>query len=447
MSTSSSDVVERGGQLEKQTLRKVTRRLVPFMALLYFINYLDRTNIAFAKLTMSDDLGLSETAYGVAAGVFFIGYLIFEVPSNLALHRFGARRWMARILVSWGIVATAMAFVPSAGWLYFMRVLLGVAEAGFFPGMILYLTYWFPARQRVRITALFLTAIPLSSAIGAPLSGAIMEFTDGVAGLSGWRWMFIVQGAPAVILGVVTWFYLTDRPDRAKWLTSDERTWLSDTMSTESHVVSQHGWSVRRALTGGRVLALAAVYFGIVYGLYALSFFLPSMVAGFAKTFDADYSLYQIGLIVSVPFLVATALIVPWSRHSDRTGERTWHVVIPVLVAALAVPAALYLSSPLAVMALMTVTAVGIFAALPVFWALPAQFLAGAGAAAGIALINSLGNLSGFGAPFVTGWITDATGSYRPAMWLVGVILAIAAAIVLVLHRRPPASRLETSSS
>ncbi len=436
--SASGAVAAQGEDVGQRVIRKVTRRLVPFMGLLYFINYLDRTNIGFAKLTMSKDLGLTDTMFGLASGLFFVGYLLFEIPSNLALHRFGARRWMARIMVTWGLIAAGMAFVPTSGWLYGLRVLLGVAEAGFFPGMLLYLTFWFPRKERVRLTALFLLAIPISSALGSPLSAAVLQYGDGLFGLAGWRVMFLIEGLPAILLGVMTWFYLTDRPADAKWLSSDERSWLINTMDAEhKETAGRFHWPLRRALTDPRVWGLGMVYFGIVYGLYALSFFLPTIVAGFAETFDTKFSLFQTGLIVAVPFAVGAVAMVFWSRHSDRTGERVWHVAAPALLGAVSIPVALYMQSPFAVMVAVTLTAVGVFSALPVFWYLPTTFLSGLGAAAGIALVNSLGNTSGFAAPYVTGWLSDATGSNKAGLWVVGLAMLLAAILVLVLRAGP----------
>ena len=413
-------------------------RLVPFMGLLYFINYLDRTNIGFATLTMSEDLAMTETMFGIAAGVFFIGYLFLEVPSNLALHKFGARRWIARIMITWGIVASAMAFVPNAETLYVLRFLLGVAEAGFFPGMILYLTYWFPRSERAKITGLFMLAIPVSSAIGAPISAAIIQYGDGLFGLEGWRVMFLLEGLPAIALAFVTWFYLTDRPAQATWLAPEERDWLTRTMQAEDEdTAKRFHWPLRRSLTDPRILALSFVYFGVVYGLYALSFFLPTIVDGFSETFDTSFSIFQTGLIVAVPYLIGIVSMVLWTRHSDRTGERVWHVAAPIALGALTIPVALYLGSPFAVMAAISVTSIGIFAALPTFWQLPGAFLVGAGAAGGIALINSLGNLSGFAAPYITGLLADATGNNEAGLWLVGIVMMAAAVVTLVLQATP----------
>ncbi|MGW6693585.1 MFS transporter [Rhodococcus sp. NPDC054953] len=423
--------------LERRVVGKVARRLIPFLAILYFVNYLDRTNIGFAKLTMSDELGMTATMFGLASGLFFVGYLIFEVPSNLALHKFGARMWIARIMFTWGILAAAMAFVPNVTSLYIVRILLGVAEAGFFPGVLLYLTFWFPAKYRVRLMGIFLLTLPASSAIGAPLSTAIMQWGDGLFGLSGWRLMYLVEGLPAVLLAVVTWFYLTDKPHQATWLDADERNWLVRTMDAEkASAADEHTTPVWQTLRNPRVIALGVVYFGVTYGLYALSFFLPTIVAGFKETFNTDFTVFETGLIVAVPFVIGGIAMVFWSRHSDRTGERIWHVAAPSLLAAVSIPVALYLNSPFAVMAVVSLTAIGVLCAIPVFWYLPTTFLSGVAAAAGIAMINSIGNLSGFGAPYVTGWLTDLTGSAKAGLWVVGAVLLLAAVLVVALSRR-----------
>lgn len=438
MSSGTNQVHPHNDQTATQArvMRKVATRLIPFLALAYFLNYLDRTNISFAKLTMSADLGLTETMYGLASGLFFIGYVFLEVPSNLALHRFGARRWIARIMVSWGLVAAAMAFVNTPATLYIARILLGIAEAGFFPGIVLYLTFWFPRAVRVRLIGMFMIALPISSALGAPVSGVIIQYLDGVFGLAGWQMLFLLQGIPTVLLGVAAWFYLTDRPQHAKWLTAPEREWLAATIDAEHQTASDAGHvSVARTLRDPRVWALGVVYFGIAYGLFALSFFLPTIVGGLANTFNTKFSILETGLIVAVPFACGAIAMVFWSRHSDRTGERVWHVALPALLAAVSIPLALYTNSPFATMAVISVTAIGIFCALPVFWYLPSTFLAGAGAAAGIALVNTLGAASGLVAPYVTGWLLDATGDSRAAMWLVGGFELVAAIAVLLLRR------------
>ncbi|WP_215549985.1 MFS transporter [Amycolatopsis sp. CA-230715] len=412
---------------------------MPFLGLLYFVNYLDRVNIGFAGPNgMNAELGLTATAFGFASGVFFLGYLVLEVPSNLALHRFGARRWMARIMITWGIVATVMAFVPNPTTLIVLRFLLGVAEAGFFPGIILYLTYWFPASQRAKAVALFMAAIPVSSAIGSTVSSLLIAHGGGVFGLSGWRFMFLVEGVPAILLAVVTWFYLTDRPEKAKWLTAEERTWLSNELETERKATeAEHHWPLRKALTHPRILGLAFVYFGIAYGLYALGFFLPTIISGFSQQFGSKLTTTQAGLVNAIPYAVGAVVMVLWARHGDRTGERKWHVALPMLLGGIAIPVALYLGNPYAAMVAVTVCAVGVCAALPTFWALPSNFLSGAAAAGGIALINSLGNISGFAAPYVTGWLRDLTGSQRSGLWVVGACMIAGAIVALFLGAKP----------
>jgi len=427
--------------IEKGTLRRVTVRLVPLLMALYFVNYLDRTNLGIAKAEVSADLQLSATMFGLASGIFFIGYLLVEVPSNLALVRFGARRWLARIAVSWGIVAVAIAFAPNATTLLALRFLLGVAEAGLFPGVVFYLSQWFPAGYRARVVGVFMLAVPIASAIGTPLGAWLIQTGHGAFGLAGWRFMMIAVGLPAVVLGVICWLYLTDRPADAHWLTDAQRRWLTETLAAEDHHVSSaYRYPLRRTLTSPRVWALAVVYFGVAYGLYALAFFLPSIVAGFTKTFGVQLSLLQVGLITAVPYTFGAVAMFLWSRHADRTREHVWHVALPLLMGGVAIPIALYLHHPIGVMVLVTIAAIGIFSALPVFWALPSRFLTGAAAAGGIGLINSVGNLGGFAAPYATGALRDLTGTNRAGMWVVGVIMMLGAALIVVL-RATPSSR------
>ncbi|MGW1678777.1 MFS transporter [Saccharopolyspora sp. NPDC002376] len=427
--------------VQNRILRKVAVRLMPFLCLLYFVNYLDRVNIGFAGPNgMNDELGMTATVFGFASGIFFLGYLVLEVPSNLALHRFGARKWLARIMITWGAVATVMAFVPNATTLVVLRFLLGVAEAGFFPGIILYLTYWFPAAQRARAVALFMAAVPVSSAIGATVSSVLITSGHGIFGLSGWRFMFLVEGVPAILLAFVTWFYLTDRPSEAKWLTAEERTWLSDQLDAErEQTEAEHSWPLRKALTHPRILALAFVYFGIAYGLYALGFFLPTIIKGFEQQYGTELSTMETGLITAVPYVIGAVAMVIWGAHGDRKRERVWHVALPLLLGGLSIPIALYMGNPFLAMVAVTVCAVGVCSALPAFWALPSNFLAGAAAAGGIALINSLGNISGFAAPYITGALKDATGSQRAGLWIVGIVMVAAAITVIALKASPRA--------
>jgi MFS family permease len=434
MATPSESVVGADDALVRSGVRRAGRRLIPLLILLYFVNYLDRVNIAFAGPNgMNDELGLSATAFGVAAGVFFIGYLLLEVPSNLMLHRFGARRWIARILATWGIVATAMAFTPNSTVLIVLRFLLGVAEAGFFPGIILYLTYWFPAAQRARMTAWFMTAIPISTALGAVLSTLIIRYADGLFGLSGWRVMFLIEGIPAVVLAFVTWFLLTDRPGTASWLPEAEREALERQLAVErEQTASSSPGTVLDALRSPRVLALSWVYFGVVYGLYALGFFLPTIIKGFAQQYGTTFSTVEQGLINAVPYVVGLVAMILWTR---RAANPTVRVAVPALVGGLAIPVALYLSNPWLAMIAVTICACSVLAALPGFWALPTAYLTGAAAAAGIGLINSLGNLSGFVAPYVTGLLSDATGNNRLGLWVVGLCMVSAAAVTWALRR------------
>ncbi|WP_236623129.1 MFS transporter [Saccharopolyspora rectivirgula] len=412
---------------------------MPFLCLLYFVNYLDRVNIGFAGPNgMNDELGMTATVFGFASGIFFLGYLVLEVPSNLALHKFGARRWLARIMITWGIVATAMAFVPNATTLVLLRFLLGVAEAGFFPGIILYLTFWFPAAQRAKAVALFMAAVPVSSAIGATVSSLLISGGEGAFGLSGWRFMLLVEGIPAILLGVLTWFYLTDRPEQAKWLEPEERQWLAEQLAAEQRQTeTEHHWPLRKALTHPRILALAFVYFGIAYGLYALGFFLPTIIAGFEQQYGTELSTVQAGLVTAVPYVVGALLMVLWASHGDRTGERVWHVAAPMLLGGVSIPVALHMNSPLTAMVAVTLCAIGVCAALPTFWALPSNFLTGAAAAGGIALINSLGNVSGFAAPYITGVLRDLTGTQQAGMWVVGGVMVLAALLVVALRAAP----------
>ncbi len=420
-------------------MAKVIRRTIPFLMVLYFVNYLDRVNISFAGPNgMNEDLGMSATMFGFASGIFFLGYVLLEVPSNIALHKFGGRRWLARIMLTWGIISTAIAFVPNTETLVVLRFLLGVAEAGFFPGIILYLTFWFPERHRSKAISLFMVAVPVSTAIGSTLSSLIIEWGHGVFGLAGWRVMFLVEGVPAVMLAFICWFYLTDRPAEATWLDQSEKRWLATALDLERSLVltGQH-WPLKKALSHPRILALGFVYFGITYGLYAVGFFLPTIIAGFQEQYGTHLSVIQRGLVTSVPYVIAAIVMVPWARHADRTDERVWHVAIPAIVGGVSIPAALYMTDPYLAMAAVTLSTCSVMCALPVFWALPSKFLTGVAAAGGIALINSLGNLSGFGGPYITGWLDDLTGNAKFALWVVGVLSLAAAALVVFLGARP----------
>jgi ACS family tartrate transporter-like MFS transporter len=432
------------GELGERTLSRVRRRVLPLMVWLYFIAFLDRNNVGFAKLTMSEDIGLTATAYGLGAGIFFIGYAIFEVPSNAGMHRYGARKWIARILVTWGICATAMAAVQGVTSFYIIRFLLGAAEAGFFPAVILYLTYWFPAAQRVAVLGLFILAQPLANAIGAPVSGLLLKM-DGSLGLDGWRWMYIVEGLPAILMGFVVLFAVTDRPKDAMWLAPEERRWLQDTMDAEDAAKAGHGGghSFMAGLKDPRALIYAALYFGLVMGIYGLSLWLPSIVKAMG-----NLSTTQVGFIVPIPYICAALFVLYWSRHSDRTGERVGHATFSMLLAAAGLVASglLLQASPVLAMVTISVCAMGIFSAISPFWELPSAALAGAAAAAGIALINSLGNLGGFAAPYAVGYLVDRTGDAKAGLFLLAGVLAITAAATFLYGRRTGAGTVPTAS-
>jgi ACS family tartrate transporter-like MFS transporter len=425
-------------ELETRTLGRVTKRLVPFLILCYFIAYLDRVNVGFAALQMNKDLGLSSSAFGFGAGIFFIAYFFFEVPSNLLLEKFGARRWIARIMFTWGILAGAMAFIPgisrvtglsAAHVFYTLRVLLGIAEAGFFPGIIFLLTLWFPAAYRARVVGYFMVAIPLSTVIGAPISGALLNL-DKVANLAGWQWVYLIEALPALFLSFVVLFYLTDKPADATWLAPEERDWLVTRQAQErAQREAVRSFSVREALFNPRVLAVALIYFGANATNYGLSFFLPQIVKGFGL------GNVQTGLVTSLPYIVGAFSMILWGRRSDRKLERKWHVAIPLLVAAGGIAASTALDDPVLKMIALSIAGFGIFGCLPVIWTLPAAFLSGAAAAGGIAAVNSLGNLAGFFGPYAMGWIKDSTGSFAAGLLcLSGAGLVGVAAVLLLRH-------------
>ncbi len=414
-------------EIETRTMAKVMRRLVPFLILCYFAAYLDRVNVGFAALTMVPDLHLSKTAFGFGAGIFFLAYFVFEVPSNLALDRFGASRWIARIMVTWGILSGAMALVSGETSFYVVRTLLGAAEAGFFPGIIFYLTLWFPGVYRARIIAYFMAAIPLSSVIGAPVSGLIL-YADGALGLRGWQWLFIIEAVPAILLGFVCWFYLTDHPAHAAWLAPEERQWLVERMAAERRVREQaRRYGVMEALVNPRVLAIALIYFGAVAVNYGLSFWLPQIV----KAFGLNNA--QTGFVTAIPYVIGTIGMVYWGRRSDRLGERKGHMAIALIAAAGGIAVSAVLGDPVAKMIALSVAGFGIFSCLPIFWTFPTAFLSGTAAASGIAVINSIGNLSGFAGPYVMGALRDYTGSFASGLFVIAGAAVVALIIVLLL--------------
>lgn len=404
---------------------KVAWRLLPFLFVCYVAAYLDRVNVGFAKLEMLEDLAFSEVVYGLGAGVFFIGYFIFEVPSNVLLHRMGARVCLARIMVSWGLISAAMMFVTTPASFYTLRFLLGVAEAGFFPGVILYLTYWFPAARRGRITALFVTAVAISGVIGSPLSGLIMESMDGVRGWAGWQWLFLLEGLPSVLLGLFALAYLDDGIAEARWLSADEKALLAARIAADDVGKVHH-----RILDGMRepqVWLLSAIYFCFVMGLYGINFWLPTIVRALGVE-----QLRAIGMVSAVPFAAAAVVMVAVGRSADRRRERRWHIVVPAALGALGLLGSVALAEhPRLAVAALTLGTCGVLSAIPLCWSLATAFLAGGAAAAGIAFINSFGNLSGFVGPYLVGWITAATGSTDGGVVMLAGFLLLGAALVL----------------
>ncbi len=416
-------------EARRSAIAKASRRIIPFLVLCYAVAFLDRVNVGYAALEMNADLGFSPAIYGAGAGIFFVGYILFEVPSNLALQRFGARIWIARIMISWGLIAIAMALITGAASFYVMRFLLGVAEAGFFPGIILYLTYWFPAAERARIVSLFMAAVPIAILVGGPVSGALLEM-HGAFGLKGWQWLFIIEGLPAVGLGIVTLKFLDDGPDRANWLSTDERKALSRTLSAEAEAARAVGYAeLGQALTKPRVLVLGLLYFCIVIGLYGISFWMPQVLQTYGL------SPLEIGFATAIPFFFAAIAMVLWGAHSDRTGERIWHVALPLFIggAAFAWSAT---TLPLAlILVALTLATAGTYAAIGTFWSLPTSILAGTGAAAGLALINSIGNTGGLIGPPIIGALKQDAGTFTGALLFLAGMLVLGAVIALAFGR------------
>lgn len=423
----SSIASEMATETNGQVYKKVAWRLVPFLCVCYLAAYLDRVNVGFAKLQMLSDLSFSNTVYGLGAGIFFLGYVLFEVPSNILLHKVGAKLWIARIMVSWGVIGAAMAFVQTSTQFYVLRFLLGVAEAGFIPGVLLYLTYWFPAAWRGRIIALFLAAIPMSNIIGGPLSGWILKNVGGVAGLAGWQWLFIIETVPSIVLGVVILMFLDNRVEDARWLTEEEKRVIHDAIAHEANQ-STHV-NVMDALKSVRVWMLGVAYFCIASSIYIASFWMPTLI----KQLGVSDPL-EIGWLTTIPYSVAIIAMVLTNISADRSRERRWHTAIPCLLTAigLALCATPNYGLVVAMMAL-TLAAAGASSAQASFWSLPSTFMSGAAAAAGIALVNSLGNIAGMASTSLVGWLTDLTGSPSSSLYLFAVLLVAGALLVLRL--------------
>lgn len=423
------------GVIEGRTIRKLKIRILPFIWLLYIVAFLDRINIGFAALTMNKELAITSQQFGFVAGIFFFGYFLFEIPSNLLLHRVGARIWIARILITWGIVAMLTGFVHNAHQLYVSRFLLGLAEAGYFPGIVLYLTYWFRQREQAQAIALFLTGIPVASILGAPVSGLILDHTHWLS-VSSWRWLLILEGIPAVVCGVLTYFLLPSRPSEAKFLTDGEKSWISKEIEHENRQKQgTHPISATRALVNPRVWHLACIGFAHGIGTYTMGFWLPQVV----KSLSGQYSNSQIGLLVMIPNLTGLVGMILVSRNSDRTLERRYHVAISAIIGGIALASLGAAHSTFFSIALLSFAVLGIYSVVGPFFSLPGEFLTGYSAASGIALITSVTNLGGFVGPYVVGFIRQRTGSFYGGLFFAGFSLFACATLVLLLPRKAPA--------
>ena len=407
-------------------LAKARRRLIPFLFLLYIVAYLDRINVGFAALQMNQALGFSATVYGFGAGIFFLGYVLFEIPSNVILARIGARIWIARIMISWGLVSSAMMFVRSAPGFYALRFLLGLAEAGFFPGIIFYLTRWFPARERARTIAAFMTATLIAGVIGGPISGTLLSL-HGAGGLAGWQWLFLLEGVPSIVLGVIVLMVLDERPDDAAWLNEAERAALVACLREDA--AAQRHETTRTALSNGRTWLLAIVYFTIPVTLYGISFFLPQMLKASSGSND-----FVVGLLSAVPYAAGAIAMVIVGRHSDRTRERRWHILIPALVSAAGLALSTMSTGIAWTVATLSIAMLGLASMFGPFWALATSTMGGVGAAASIALVNSVGNTGGFVGPYLLGAINDATHSFALGLLAIAAMLAGGAALVLLVR-------------
>ncbi len=432
-----TDNMVAASEVATKTISKLRRRIIPILFLLYVVAYLDRINISFAALTMNSALGITSAQYGLLTGIFFLGYFLFEIPSNLLLHRIGARIWIARILISWGIVASLTGLVKTVPQLYVLRFLLGVAEAGYFPGMVLYLTYWFRQREQARAIAWFLTGLPVASIVGAPVSGVILDHAHWLA-ISSWRWLLILEGLPAISCGILTYLLLPSRPAEARFLAQDEKDWITAALLREERQkLGARSLSAARALANGRVWHLAAIAFSFLVGLYAMSFFMPRAV----KSLSSYYSNTVVGVLVMVPQLAGLAVMVLVSRDSDRCLERRYHAAVPAIVGGLALILVGRATTPFLAVALWSLAAAGVYSIAGPFWSIPSEFLTGFSAASGIALINSIGNLGGFVGPFAIGEITLKMGGLYAGLALAGVSLLVSATLILLLPKESAGDR------
>ncbi|MFP0263646.1 MFS transporter permease [Acinetobacter pittii] len=412
--------------IRKSAYRKIAFRLMPFLMLCYFCAYLDRVNVGFAKLQMMSDLQFSEAVYGLGAGIFFIGYFLCEVPSNIVLHKVGARRWIARIMITWGILSGCFAFVQTEWQFYTLRFLLGVAEAGLAPGLLLYLTYWFPSYRRARMTVLWFIAIPISGMIGGPLSGLIMDRMSGVHGWFGWQWMFLIEAIPTVIVGLLVLAVLKDSVQDANWLTQDEKNLVKQELAQDNQHKEGHA-SVKEFIADKRLWLLAGIYFCVVMGQYAITFWLPTLIRNSGISDN-----WHIGLLTSLPYMCAIVVMILAGRSGDHFQERRWHLIIPMCAGALALTFATLFASNLTLSLIcLCIAASGVLTASSLFWMLPTNFLGGVSAAAGIAAVNSFANLAGFCSPYLIGWVTTNTGSNAIGMFLITAVLIFGASLVL----------------
>ncbi|MFA2915580.1 MFS transporter [Acinetobacter pittii] len=412
--------------VRKSAYRKIAFRLMPFLMLCYFCAYLDRVNVGFAKLQMMSDLQFSEAVYGLGAGIFFIGYFLCEVPSNIVLHKVGARRWIARIMITWGILSGCFAFVQTEWQFYTLRFLLGVAEAGLAPGLLLYLTYWFPSYRRARMTVLWFIAIPISGMIGGPLSGLIMDRMSGVHGWFGWQWMFVIEAIPTVIVGLLVLAVLKDSVQEANWLTQDEKNLVKQELAQDNQHKEGHA-SVKEFIADKRLWLLAGIYFCVVMGQYAITFWLPTLIRNSGISDN-----WHIGLLTSLPYMCAIVVMILAGRSGDHFQERRWHLIIPMCAGAIALTFATLFASNLTLSLIcLCIAASGVLTASSLFWMLPTNFLGGVSAAAGIAAVNSFANLAGFCSPYLIGWVTTNTGSNAIGMFLITAVLIFGASLVL----------------
>ena len=425
MNLAHAAVIAESKNFEERTYAKVIWRIIPLLFVCYVVAYLDRVNVGFAKLQMLQDLKFSETVFGLGAGMFFVGYCLFEVPTNLLLYRIGARKVMTRIMITWGIISCLTMFVTTSTEFYVIRFLLGVAEAGFFPGIILYLSQWFPAERRGRVTALFMTALPMSGVIGSPVSGWILQTFAGVNGWAGWQWLFLLEGIPTVLVGIVVWFYLDDKIESAKWLSPEEKRLLRDAIHRDNAQTPDHSFG--QAVRSAKVWILGLMYFGVVTGLYGISFWLPTLIkaSGVAGALD-------IGLLSAIPYVVATVSMILVGRSADRRRERRWHFMVPAVVGCIGlILSATFSHNTTFAIAALTLAAAGVISSLPLFWTFPPAFLGGAAAAGGIALIGALGNVGGFVSPYAVGFMKDLTHSTDGGMYLLAGCVFMSAIIAL----------------